>query len=70
MKEKKVEEILVPFRKGMPLHPSVTIGDKITHAVELMVNNNFSSIAVVRNRQPVGMVRLEDAFKILGLRLP
>jgi hypothetical protein len=67
MKEKRVEEILLPFRKGVPLCPSVTMSDKITHAVELMVNNNLKFIAVVRNERPIGMVCLEDAFKKLGL---
>lgn len=60
----------MPFREGMPLNPSVTINDKTTHAVELMVNNNLKGIAVVRNNRPIGMIRLEDAFKQLGIQLP
>ena len=67
MKEKRVEEILLPLRKGVPFCPSVTMTDKITRAIELMVNNNLKCIAVVRNDRPVGMVCLEDAFKKLGL---
>ena len=70
MKERKVKEILLPFRESMPLNPSVTIDDKTTYAVELMVNNNLKGIAVVRNRRPIGMVRLEDAFKQLGIQIP
>jgi len=67
MKEKRVEEILLPFKKGVPSCPSVSMSDKITYAIELMVNNDLKCIAVVRNERPIGMVCLEDAFKKLGL---
>lgn len=70
MKQKIVDEILIPYREGIPLNPSVVIGDKITHAVELMLKSNLKYIAVVRNKTPVGMLRLEDAFHRLGLRFP
>jgi hypothetical protein len=70
MRQKTVDEILLPYREGIPLHPSVVMGDKITHAVELMLKSNLKYIAVVRNQTPVGMLRLEDAFQRLGLRLP
>jgi signal-transduction protein with cAMP-binding, CBS, and nucleotidyltransferase domain len=63
-----VREIIVPFKEGLPLSPSVSIGDKITRAVELMLTNNLGHIAVIRGGHPIGMVRLEDAFKKLGLR--
>jgi CBS domain-containing protein len=69
IRTKKVEEIILPYKEGIPLNPAVVVGDKIVHAVELMVKNNLECIAVVRNNQPVGMVRLEDAFQKLGLRL-
>ena len=68
MKEKKVEEILLPFRQGVPLYPSVSLEDRIIRAIELMVINNLKCIAVIRNNQPVGMVRLEDAFQKVGLQ--
>ena len=70
MKTKKVDEILLPYEEGIPLNPSVTLSDKIVHAVELMVENDLKCIAVVRNKRPIGMVRLEDAFQKIGLRLP
>ena len=70
MKTKKVDEIILPYKEGTPLKPSVTISDKIINAVELMVNYNLTSIAVIRNRRPIGLVRLEDAFEKLGLTLP
>ena len=70
MRQKRVVEIVVPYQEDIPLHPSVTLNDKIVQAVELMVNHNLSRIAVVRNRRAVGMIRLEDAFGKLGLRMP
>jgi len=62
-----VDEILLPYEDGLPLDPSVKIGDRIIMAIELMVRKNLKQIAVVRNQRPVGMVRLEDAFKKIGL---
>lgn len=67
MKGKKVEEILLPFKHGVPLHPSVKLDDRIIRAIELMVTHNLKCIAVIRNNQPVGLVRLEDAFEQVGL---
>ena len=59
----------MPFREGAQIYPSVTMKDKITHAVELMVKNNLKNIVVVRNRRPIGIIRLEDALKELGLKM-
>ncbi|MDF1590307.1 MAG: CBS domain-containing protein [Desulfobacterales bacterium] len=70
MRQKKVIEIVVPYQEGTPYPPAVTMNDKIVHAVELMVNNGIHQIAVVRNNRPVGMIRLEDAFRKLGLQGP
>jgi len=67
MRRTKVDEILLPYEDGMPLDPAVTIGERITTAIELMVGKNLKQIAVVRNQRPVGMVRLEDAFRKIGL---
>ena len=69
MKTIKVSEIALPYKEGVPLYPSVTMNDKIMHAIELMVKNNLKNIAVVRNNQPIARVRLEDAFRKLGLQL-
>jgi signal-transduction protein with cAMP-binding, CBS, and nucleotidyltransferase domain len=68
MRQKKVIEIAVPYQEGTPDHPAVTMNDKIIDAVELMVNNGLHQIAVVCNNRPVGMIRLEDAFRELGLQ--
>jgi len=70
MKCKKVVEILLPFRNGLQTNPSVTLGDKIIYAIELMLNNNVKEIAVVRKGRPIGMVCLKDALKVLGLNVP
>ena len=70
MKGRKVEEILLPFREGLQLHPSVAMDEKIIRAVEMMLNNNVKDIAVVRNGRPIGMANLKDALKILGLQAP
>ena len=68
MKQRKVEEIVLPFKEGIPLHPSVRIGDKIIRAIELMVRNDLKCIAVIRKDRPVGMVCLDDAFQRVGLK--
>ncbi len=69
MRRRKVDEILLPYEDGLPLDPSVNIGDRIITAIELMVGKNLKQIAVVRNQRPVGMVRLDDAFKKIGLTM-
>jgi hypothetical protein len=67
MRRTKIDEILLPYEDGVPLDPSVNIGDRIIAAIELMVGKNLKKIAVVRNQRPVGIIRLEDAFKKIGL---
>jgi len=67
MMRRKVDEILLPYEDGVPLKPSVKVGEKIITAIELMVGNDLKQMAVVRNQRPVGMIRLEDAFKKIGL---
>ncbi len=69
MRRTKVDEILLPYEDGVPLDPSVKIGDRIITAIELMVGKNLKKIAVVRNQRPVGIIRLEDAFKKIGLTM-
>ncbi len=67
MKKRKVEEIIIPYKGGAPLSPSVKTGDEITHAIEVMVNHNLKTVTVVRNNRPLGMVRLRDALQKMGL---
>ena len=68
MKEKKVQDILAPFLEGTPLKPSVSLADRLIHAVELMVNHNRKYIAVVSKGRPIGVVYLKDAFQELGIK--
>lgn len=70
MKTKKVKEIILPYKEDMPLNPSVTMSDRIISAIEVMLNNNLKSIAVVQGNMPIAMVRLEDALEKLGLNMP
>jgi len=70
MRTRKVEEIVLPYKEGIPLNPSVNIDDKIVHAIELMVDNNLKNIAVVLNTRPIGRVCLADALNKLGLQVP
>lgn len=66
---KKVKSILLPCRKDMPINYTVTPEDKLIYAVELMLEKNIKSVSVVRSGRPIGMVRLEDALKKLGLNV-
>lgn len=70
MPSRNIDPIIRPCTEGLPLEPSVGLGEKITRTIEVMVSHNLKRIAVVRNRRAVGMIRLEDAFKEIGLELP
>ncbi len=70
MRSCKVDSIIAPYTEDVPLTPSVTLGEKISRAIELMLKHNLNRIAVVRNQRTIGMVRLEDAFHELGLEMP
>jgi len=67
MRPKLVRERIRPFRPGIPLNPCVSVEDKITRAIKLMLNNEVKRIAVMRNNKPIGFIRLEDALEALGL---
>ena len=67
MRKTKVDEILRPYTEGIPIDPSVHMGDRIIHAIELMVKNNLKCITVLKNQRPIGIVHLEDAFRKIGL---
>jgi signal-transduction protein with cAMP-binding, CBS, and nucleotidyltransferase domain len=41
--------------------------DRITEALEIMLKNDLKRIAVTRGKEVLGMIRLEDALKSLGL---
>ena len=68
MRRKRVDEILRPYRDGVPLDPAVSPGEMIIHAIELMVSHNVRHITVMKNHRPVGIVCLDDALRKVGLR--
>ena len=65
-----VREILLPFSGELPLSPSVHIDDPVSKAIEVMVRHNLRTLPVFRDRRPVGQVRLQDAFTIMGIQMP
>jgi predicted transcriptional regulator len=62
-----VKSIMRPYVQGISLKITVAPDDKLTHAVKRMLLHNASQIAVVQKDLPVGILRLEDALKQLGL---
>lgn len=65
-----LKEILLPFSGELPLTPAVDIDEPISKAIEIMVRHNLRLLAVLRNKRPVGQVRIQDAFAVIGLRMP
>jgi len=70
METNKVQTIIRPYHDKILLDYTVSPDDKLMYAVELMVSNGREYIAVAKDSRPVGMIRLEDAFHQLGLKLP
>ena len=67
MKKLAVETIIIPIEEDVPLKPSVAPEDRITDALEIMLKNDLKRIAAVRGDEVLGMIKLEDALKTLGL---
>jgi hypothetical protein len=67
---KKVGEIVRPLVEGLPPTPCVGISDPIMRAVELMLKNDLTQIAVLGCRGLIGHIRLDDALRHLGLHPP
>ena len=67
MKKHEVKDIIVPIDKNLAAKPSVAEKDNITEAIEVLLNNDLKQIAVTRKDAVVGMIRLEDALKAIGL---
>ena len=62
-----VEKIVVPLEKELPPEPFVRPQDRITDALEVMLKNDLKRIAVKKGTDVIGMIRLEDALKQVGL---
>lgn len=67
MKRLAVEAIIIPIEDGVALKPCVGPEDRVTEALEVMLKNNLKRIAVIRGKEVLGMIRLEDALKQVGL---
>ncbi len=67
MKKHEVKEIIVPINKNLAVKPSVTAEDNITEAIEILLKNDLKQIAVTGKDVVIGMIKLEDALKAIGL---
>lgn len=67
MKRLAVGSIIIPADEGLASTPSVSPEDRITGAIEVMLKNDLKRVAVIKGNRMVGMVRLEDALKKVGL---
>ena len=67
---RKVGEIVRPPAEGIPPTPCVGMADPIMRAIELMLKNDISRLAVAGCQGIIGYIRLEDALRHLGVRLP
>ena len=67
MKKHEVKKIIVPINKNLAVKPSITAEDNITEAIEVLLKNDLKQIAVTEKDVVVGMIRLEDALKAIGL---
>ena len=67
---KTVRNIVRPPIIGMSAHPSVEMSSSIVRAVELMLKNDVSIIAITGRGRLIGHIRLSDALEHLGIHIP
>ena len=67
MEKLHVKEIILLMDENLSTRPSVSVEDKITDAIEVMLKNDLERIAVTSKDKILGMIRLEDALKVVGL---
>jgi len=67
MKRLAVEAIITPIKDEVAIEPSIGPEDRITDAIEVMLKNDLKRIAVIEGNRVVGMIKLEDALKKVGL---
>ncbi len=67
MEKLNVKEITLLMDENLSTRLSVSIEDKITDAIEVMLKNDLDRIAVTSKDKILGMIRLEDALKVVGL---
>ena len=67
MEKLKVKEITLLMDENLSKRPSVSVDDKITDAIEVMLKNDLDRIPVTSKNEILGMIKLEDALKVIGL---
>ena len=67
MEKLTVKEITLLMDENLSKRPSVSVNDKITDAIEVMLKNGLDRIAVISKDKILGMIKLEDALKVIGL---
>ncbi len=67
MEKLNVKEIILLVDENLSTRLSVSVEDKITDAIEVMLKNDLERIAVASKDKILGMIRLEDALKVVGL---
>jgi|AMWB02.1.fsa_nt_gi CBS domain-containing protein len=63
----KVIDIVTPAIHPTALEPHVCLYDPLTHAIEVMAEHNIDVVAVMQNHQVIGVARLSDALRRVGL---
>ncbi|MBC8199143.1 MAG: CBS domain-containing protein [Desulfobacteraceae bacterium] len=67
MEKLKVKEITLLIDENLSTEQSVSVEDKITDAIEVMLKNDLDCVAVTSKDKILGMIKLEDALKVIGL---
>ena len=67
MEKLTVKQITLLMDENPSDRPSVSVEDKITDAIEVMLKNDLDRIAVTSKDKILGMIKLEDALKVIGL---
>ena len=67
---KKVTDIVHPPILGLAESPAVELSEPVMRAIEMMLQYDLKLIAVTRDGRLVGHVRLAEALKFLGIRIP
>ncbi|MBU4260046.1 MAG: CBS domain-containing protein, partial [Proteobacteria bacterium] len=66
MEKLTVKQITLLMDENLSDRPSVSVEDKITDAIEAMLKNDLDRIAVTSKDKILGMIKLEDALKVIG----
>lgn len=67
MKESLVRDILLPPRAGLATAVVVGLDDRVVDAVQVMAEQGLAEVAVVWKSRAIGRIRIDDAFRQLGL---